>query len=245
MSHLPAATDDTPAGPLHVAVIMDGNGRWAQARGLPRTAGHRKGAEAVRACVKGAVRHGVTHLTLFAFSSENWRRPADEISTLMGLLRLYIRNELAELEREGVCVRMVGERTRFDDDILRLIEDAERRTAGNTRLTLTVALNYGGRGEIARAARRLAAAAAAGHLDPESIDEARVGAELYAPDLPDPDLLIRTSGEQRISNFLLWQLAYTEMAFLDVAWPDFTEDHLAAALAEFHGRERRYGAVPR
>jgi undecaprenyl diphosphate synthase len=243
MSHLPAPSDDTPPQPLHVAVIMDGNGRWAQARGLPRVAGHRRGAEAVRACVKGAVRQGVTHLTLFAFSSENWRRPKEEISALMGLLRLYLRNEVAELAREGVCVRMIGERTRIDADILDLITDAEQRTAGNNRLVLTVALNYGGRAEIARAARRLATAAAAGHLDPDSIDEDRLGAELFAPDLPDPDLLIRTSGEQRISNFLLWQLAYSEMVFLDVAWPDFTEDHLGAALVDFRQRDRRYGAL--
>jgi undecaprenyl diphosphate synthase len=227
-----------------VAVIMDGNGRWALARGLPRTAGHRKGAEAVRACVRGAVRLGVTHLTLFGFSSENWRRPAEEVSALMGLLRLYLRNELTELDQEGVRVRVIGERDRLSDDIVQLIEDAERRTVDNRRLELTIALNYGGRAELARAARQLATAAAAGRLDPARIDEETLGAALYAPDLPDPDVLIRTSGEQRISNFLLWQLAYAEMVFLETAWPDFTEEHLAAALADYRGRHRRFGAVP-
>ncbi|MBB4285600.1 isoprenyl transferase [Roseospira goensis] len=244
MSQLVASQPDAPPPPLHVAVIMDGNGRWALARGLPRTAGHRKGAEAVRACVRGAVRLGVTHLTLFGFSSENWRRPADEVSALMGLLRLYLRNELAELDDEGVRLRVIGERDRLSGDIVRLIEDAEARTADNRRLELTVALNYGGRAELARAARRLATAAAEGTLDPARIDEDTLAGALYAPDLPDPDVLIRTSGEQRLSNFLLWQLAYAEMVFLDIAWPDFTEEHLAAALADYRSRHRRFGAVP-
>jgi undecaprenyl diphosphate synthase len=185
----------------------------------------------------------VTHLTLFGFSSENWRRPADEVNTLMGLLRLHLRNELAELHQEGVRLRVIGARDRLSADIVRLIGDAEARTRDNTRLHLTVALNYGGRAEIARAARHLARAAAAGTIDPETIDEDRLAGALYAPDLPEPDILIRTSGEQRISNFLLWQLAYTEMVFVDAAWPDFTEDHLADALAAFQARERRFGAL--
>ncbi len=243
MAQMPAAKTMDSSGPLHVAVIMDGNGRWAKGRGLPRTAGHRQGAEAVRACVRGAVREGVSHLTLFGFSSENWRRPRDEVSALFGLLRLSLRNEVAELDREGVRLRVIGERDRLGDDILHLIEAAEARTADNARLILTIALNYGGRGEIARAARVLAREAAAGQRDPATIDEAAVAGALYAPDLPDPDVLIRTSGEKRISNFLLWQCAYAEMVFLDVAWPDFTENHLTEALTEYRGRLRRFGAV--
>lgn len=243
MSHLPAPQSGDTSPTLHVAVIMDGNGRWALARGLPRTAGHRKGAEAVRACVRGSVRLGITHLTLFGFSSENWRRPADEVTTLMGLLRLHLRSELAELHEQGVRLRVIGERHRLSDDIVHLIDDAERLTAGNTRLHLTVALNYGGRGEIVRATRRLAEAALNGTIRPDAIGEADLRANLYEPDLPDPDVLIRTSGEQRISNFLLWQLAYAEMVFLPVEWPDFNEEHLAAALTEYRARDRRYGAV--
>lgn len=243
MSQSPLPQPEEPAHPLHVAVIMDGNGRWATARGLPRKAGHRKGAEAVRACVRGAVRQGVTHLTLFGFSSENWRRPSDEVSALFGLLRLYLRNELAELEREGVRLRFIGDRRRFSADICQLLEDAEARTASNRRLHLTVALNYGGRAEIAFAARRLAQEVAAGRLSVDSVDEEALAAALYGPDLPDPDVLIRTSGEKRISNFLLWQCAYSEMVFLDVTWPDFTEEHLAGALTEYRGRVRRFGAV--
>jgi undecaprenyl diphosphate synthase len=244
MSNLPAPhVDAPPTPPRHVAIIMDGNGRWATARGLPRTEGHRRGAGAVRAAVTGAVRLGITHLTLFGFSSENWRRPADEVSTLMGLLRLYIRRDLDELEREGVRLCVIGERDRFSPDIRSLIEDAERRTGANSRLILTVALNYGGRSEIVRAARRLAEQARGGRLDPTDIDEARFEAELYAPDLPAPDVLVRTSGEQRISNFLLWQIAYSELVFLDVLWPDFTEEHLEQAVAAFHARDRRFGAV--
>jgi len=222
---------------------MDGNGRWARSRGLPRTEGHRKGAEAVRAAVTGAVRLGITHLTLFGFSSENWRRPAEEVSTLMGLLRFYLRRDIDELEREGVRLRVIGERDRFSSDILNLISEAEHRTAANTRMDLTIALNYGGRAEIIRAARRLAEQVAAGHLAPASIEEDRFTAELYAPDLPDPDVLIRTSGEQRVSNFLLWQIAYAELVFVDVPWPDFGEKHLASALTEFRARDRRFGAV--
>jgi len=234
---------EVPQEPLHVAIIMDGNGRWARTRGLPRTAGHKKGAEAVRATVKAAVKLGVTHLTLFGFSSENWRRPADEVTALMGLLRLYLRTEIDELEREGVRVRVIGDRSRFSEDIRELIATAERRTRDNTRLVLIVALNYGGRAEVADAARRIAEAAAAGRLAPEQVTEATIAEHLYAPDLPDPDVLIRTSGEQRISNFLLWQIAYAELVFTDTAWPDFGEQDLTDALSDFRGRERRFGAV--
>ncbi|MBB4265850.1 isoprenyl transferase [Roseospira visakhapatnamensis] len=243
MPHLIPPQPDLPDGTLHVAIIMDGNGRWARARGLPRTAGHKKGAEAVRATVKASARLGVTHLTLFGFSSENWRRPADEVNALMGLLRIYLRNEVDELEREGVCVRVIGDRDRFSDDIRALIATAEARTRDNRRLVLTVALNYGGRAEIATAARRIAEAVAAGDMTAEQVSEATLADHLFTADLPDPDVLIRTSGEQRISNFLLWQIAYTELVFTDVAWPDFAEEDLADALRDFRGRERRFGAV--
>jgi len=243
MSHLIAPQTLDSDETLHVAIIMDGNGRWARGRGLPRTAGHKKGAEAVRATVKASVRLGVTHLTLFGFSSENWRRPADEVNALMGLLRVYLRNEIDELEREGVRVRVIGDRGRFSGDINALIASAEERTRHNTRLTLTVALNYGGRAEITAAVRAIALDVAAGRLTPDQITEDTVGTALFAPDLPDPDVLIRTSGEQRISNFLLWQIAYAELVFTDVAWPDFGEVDLATALQDFRSRDRRFGAV--
>jgi len=243
MSHVTAPQPQTPDTTLHVAIIMDGNGRWARARGLPRTAGHKKGAEAVRATVKASVRLGVTHLTLFGFSSENWRRPADEVNALMGLLRVYLRGEVDELEREGVRLRVIGDRGRFSPDIRALIDAAEQRTHDNTRLALTVALNYGGRAEIAAAARRVAEAVADGRLTPEQVTETTFAGHLFAPEVPDPDVLIRTSGEQRISNFLLWQIAYAELVFTDVAWPDFGEQELADALRDFRGRERRFGAV--
>ncbi|MCC7167728.1 MAG: isoprenyl transferase [Rhodospirillales bacterium] len=227
--------------PVHVAIIMDGNGRWAKARGLPRTAGHRKGADAVRNAVKAARELGVGYLTLFGFSSENWNRPADEVSDLMGLLRFYLRNEIEELHRVGVRLRVIGERSRLAPDIITLIEESEARTAANTALNLTVALSYGGRPEIVRAARLLAADAMAGRIDPQAIDEAQFARRLFTAEIPDPDLLIRTSGEKRISNFLLWQIAYAELVFLDVLWPDFGRAHLEEAIREFQRRERRYG----
>ena len=227
--------------PHHVAIIMDGNGRWARARGLPRTAGHRRGAEALRTVVRAAVEAGIAYLTLYGFSSENWKRPRGEVSDLMGLLRYHLRSEIAELHENGVCVKIIGERHRFAPDIVRLIEEAERRTSANTGLTLSVALSYGGREEIVSAARRLAAAAEAGSLTVEAIDEDMFTGQLYTCGVPDPDLLIRTSGEQRISNFLLWQLAYTELVFVDTLWPDFGKEEFDAAIREFHGRERRYG----
>lgn len=228
--------------PVHVAIIMDGNGRWAKARGLPRTVGHQRGAEAVRRTVRGAAELGIEYLTLFGFSSENWKRPAAEVDDLMGLLRLYLRSEIADLHRNGVRLRVIGDRERLGNEIVKLIEDAEERTRANTRLNLTVALSYGGRAEITRAARRIAAAVLAGEVALDQIDEDLVSRNLLTADMPDPDLLIRTSGEQRISNFLLWQTAYTELLFLDRLWPDFTKDDLEDAIREFCRRDRRYGA---
>ncbi|MGH7186320.1 MAG: isoprenyl transferase, partial [Pseudomonadota bacterium] len=222
---------------------MDGNGRWAKSRGLPRTVGHQRGAEAVRRAVNGAVELGVAYLTLYGFSSENWKRPSTEVDDLMALLRFYLRSEINEMDRNGVRIRVIGERQRLAADIVRQIEDAEQRTRANARLNLTVALSYGGRGEIAQAARRIAMAVAAGELRPDDIDEACVARHLLTVDLPDPDLVIRTSGEKRISNFLLWQSAYSELVFLDRLWPDFTRDDLADAIQEFQRRDRRYGAA--
>ena len=230
--------------PAHVAVIMDGNGRWAAARGLPRVAGHRAGAQAVRRTVEAAIAEGVGWLTLYAFSSENWRRPPGEVLDLTGLLRHYLRSEVAEMARNGVRLRFIGDRGRFDPDICADLLRAERDTAGNARLNLTVALSYGGRADILLAARAAAAAAAAGTLDPATLDEDGFGGLLSTAGIPDPDLLIRTSGEQRLSNFLLWQAAYAELVFLDVLWPDFAAADLAGALAAFARRRRRFGARP-
>jgi undecaprenyl diphosphate synthase len=240
---LAPATPDT-TGPVHVAIIMDGNGRWASARRLPRLAGHREGARAVRRTIEAAINNGVPWLTIYAFSSENWRRPLSEVMDLTGLLRHYLRTEIGELHANGVRVRVIGERTRFDEDIQRELERAERLTAGNARLNLTVALSYGSRAEIAAAARAAAEAACAGRLDPASLTEDRFTGFLGSAGIPDPDLIIRTSGEQRLSNFLLWQAAYAELVFLDVLWPDFDATHFSAALAEYARRERRFGARP-
>jgi undecaprenyl diphosphate synthase len=239
---VPLRRDPTPP-PVHVAIIMDGNGRWARARGLPRTAGHKRGAEAVKTAAESAVELGVQYLTLFGFSSENWKRPLAEISDLMGLLRYYLRNELNFLCKQGIRLRVIGERERLAPDIVNLIESAERQTAGNCRLTLIIALSYGGRAEIADASRRLAEKAVAGLLRPADIDERMLSDSLYTADVPDPDLLIRTSGEKRISNFLLWQLAYAELIFVDTPWPDFSREDFVEALREFRRRERRYGAA--
>jgi undecaprenyl diphosphate synthase len=236
------APADTP--PCHVAIIMDGNGRWAAARGLPRVAGHRAGAQAVRRTVETAIRHGVGWITLYAFSSENWRRPAGEVLDLTGLLRHYLRNEVRELKGEGVRLRFIGDRDRFEPDIVADLARAEADTAGNSRLNLTLALSYGGRAEIAAAARAAARAAQQGSLDPETIDETSFAGLLSTAAMPDPDLIIRTSGEQRLSNFLLWQSAYAELLFLDVLWPDFGPAHFAEAMAEYARRERRFGARP-
>ncbi len=240
-----AGPADSGPVPSHVAVIMDGNGRWAAARGLPRIAGHREGAAAVRRTIEAAIRHGVGWLTIYAFSSENWRRPASEVHDLTGLLRHYLRTEVAELAANGVRVRVIGERRRFSEEIRAELDEAEQRTSCNTRLNLIVALSYGGRGEIVEATRAIADLARAGRLDPATLDEAAFGSFLATSDVPDPDLVIRTSGEQRLSNFLLWQSAYAELLFLDVLWPDFGAAHFASALAEFARRERRYGARPR
>ena len=232
------------APPRHVAIIMDGNGRWAAAHGLPRVAGHRAGAQAVRRIVEAAIRHGVGWITLYAFSSENWRRPAGEVLDLTGLLRHYLKNEVEELKREGVRLRFIGDRDRFDADIVADLAGAEAATAGNARLNLTLALSYGGRAEIVAAVRAAAAAVRAGRLEPDAIDEASFASLLSTAAMPDPDLIIRTSGEMRLSNFLLWQSAYAELLFLDVLWPDFGPTHFAKAMAEYARRERRFGARP-
>ena len=231
----------TGSVPTHVAVIMDGNGRWARMRGLPRTAGHNKGADAVRRTVRAAGELGISYLTLFGFSSENWSRPENEVEILMGLLRRYLRSELADLHKNNVRVRMIGDRSRLATDIVSTIASAEAQTCENTGLNLVVALSYGGRQELADAIRALAGEVLDGILDPAAIDEAAIERRLATAGIPDPDLLIRTSGEQRISNFLLWQSAYTELVFLDVLWPDFDRSHLEDAIREFNGRERRFG----
>ncbi|PKR48081.1 isoprenyl transferase [Thalassospira marina] len=229
--------------PRHVAIIMDGNGRWARARGKPRTFGHRAGVEAVRRTVEAAADIGIEFLTLYGFSTENWKRPEGEVSDLMGLLRLFIKRELAALDKNGVCIRVIGDRTRFAADIQELLENAEKRTASNTRLKLTIALSYGSRAEIADAMRSIAHRIERGELSAADVTEDMIEQSLATAGMPDPDLLIRTSGEQRISNFLLWQCAYTEFVFDDVLWPDFDRQHLERAIESFAGRERRFGAV--
>ncbi|MEX2036933.1 MAG: isoprenyl transferase [Xanthobacteraceae bacterium] len=229
--------------PRHVAIIMDGNGRWAAARGLPRGEGHRRGVEALRKTVRAAGELGISILTIFSFSAENWTRPASEIHDLMGLLRRFIRNDLAELHQSRVKVRVIGERDDLDPEIRRLLEEAEELTKNNDRLTLVVAFNYGARQEIARAAARIAAEVKAGRIDPSEVTADLIGQNLDAPDLPDPDLLIRTSGEQRLSNFLLWQAAYSELVFVPTYWPDFDRAALEGAIAEYHRRERRFGGL--
>ena len=242
--HTVAPAAEPAAAPRHVAIIMDGNGRWASARHLPRVAGHRAGAQAVRRTIEAAIRNNVSWLTLYAFSSENWQRSDDEVSDLTGLLRHYLRHEVAELHRERVRLRAIGDRARFGPDIARELAEAESLTMGNTRLNLTVALSYGGRSEIVAAARAVAQAAAAGLLDPMALTEASFGSFLFTAGMPDPDLVIRTSGEHRVSNFLLWQAAYAEYLFPEVLWPDFNAAHFESALADYAGRDRRYGARP-
>ena len=231
------------ATPAHVAIIMDGNGRWAKARGLPRLAGHRAGVEAVRRTVKAAPDLGISYLTLYAFSSENWSRPKSEVSDLMGLLKLFIRRDLAELHQNGVRVRIVGDRTSLQPDIRGLLVEAETLTANNSALTLVIAFNYGSRDEIVRATRKLVAAAARGEITPADVDAEIFAANLATAGIPDPELIIRTSGELRLSNFLLWQAAYSELVFLPCYWPDFSREHLADAIRDFGGRERRFGGV--
>ncbi|MBI1211523.1 MAG: isoprenyl transferase [Alphaproteobacteria bacterium] len=238
---LPAAATEALVPPRHVAIIMDGNGRWAAARHLPRLMGHRAGVAAVRATVRAAIELGIPFLTLYGFSSENWKRPRTEIADLMGLLRNYIREDLDQLHRNNVEVRIIGTRTHLEPDIIELIELAQSRTKGNRGLKLTIAFNYGGQDEIVDAVRRIAADAAAGKIKPDSIDKEMFAKYLATSGLPDPDLLIRTSGEQRLSNFLTWQSAYTEFVFIDAFWPDFNKSHLIAAITEFNRRERRFG----
>lgn len=229
--------------PRHVAIIMDGNGRWAAARGLPRGEGHRRGVEALRRTVRAAGEIGIKFVTIFSFSAENWSRPASEVRELMSLLRRFIRKDLAELHKSNVRVRIIGERQSLDPEIARLLVEAEDLTKGNDALTLVVAFNYGARQEIARAARRIAEQAAKGQLNPATIDVDTVGKFIDAPDVPDPDLIIRTSGEQRLSNFLLWQAAYSELVFVPGYWPDFDRAALEAAIREYQQRERRFGGL--
>ncbi len=229
--------------PRHVGVIMDGNGRWAAARGLPRFEGHRRGVDAVRRTVRAAIELGVEIVTIYSFSSENWRRPSEEVAFLMGLLKRFIRNDLAELNANGVRVLILGERVGLDADISALLAEAEALTRDNRKLTLVVAFNYGSRREIVLAARRLAERVAAGELSPAAIDESALESELGTCGLPDPDLIIRTSGEQRLSNFLMWQAAYAELVFLPVLWPDFDRADFEEALREYESRERRFGGI--
>jgi undecaprenyl diphosphate synthase len=239
-SHLPVPGFEAPR---HVAIIMDGNGRWASARGLPRGEGHRRGVEALRKTVRAAGEMGISILTIFSFSAENWSRPASEIRDLMGLLRRFIRNDLAELHQNGVKVRVIGERSDLDPDIRRLLEEAEELTKNNDGLTLVVAFNYGARQEIARSVSRVLARMQSGEIASKEITADLIGQNLDAPDLPDPDLIIRTSGEQRLSNFLLWQSAYSELVFVPTFWPDFDRAALEGAIAEYHRRERRFGGL--
>jgi undecaprenyl diphosphate synthase len=242
---LPEAAAEPAGGdvPRHVAIIMDGNGRWAAERGLPRIEGHRRGVEALRRTVRAAGDLGVEIITIYSFSAENWSRPASEISDLMGLLRRFIRNDLAELHKSNVRVRIIGERRGLDPEIRRLLEESEEVTRHNNGLLLIVAFNYGGRQEIARAAERIAVLVKAGAMQPEDVNADTIGRHLDAADLPDPDLVIRTSGEQRLSNFLLWQSAYSEFVFVPVYWPEFDRTALETAIAEYRRRERRFGGL--
>jgi undecaprenyl diphosphate synthase len=237
----PVTNAGAKSAPRHVAIIMDGNGRWAKNHNRPKVFGHRQGVEALRSAVTAAHDLGIEYLTVFGFSTENWTRPLDEVEALLELLRLYVHRDTERLAREGVRVRIIGERSTLSPDIVKLIEGVEARTAHNTQLKLTIAFNYGGQAEIIAAARKIAEDAAAGRIRPEEVTKERFESYLYTSELPPPDILIRTSGEKRVSNFLLWQCAYTEFVFQDVLWPDFTKAHLAAAIAEYSGRDRRYG----
>ena len=240
-ARVPVVEPGGEGAPFHVAIIMDGNGRWAKKRFLPRVAGHRAGVEAVRRVVKAAPDLGVDVLTLYAFSSENWRRPADEVTDLMGLLRQYIRSELDELAREGVRLRFIGDLSRLSADIQAMLADAARRTVGNTRMTLCLALNYGAKDEMARVVRLIAHEVADGRLAADAVDCAAIEVRLDTAGLPAPDVVVRTSGEQRLSNFLLWQAAYAELVFTDTLWPDFDGAALARAVEAYRGRDRRFG----
>lgn len=248
MSSVPASNESgvkyaNTSGPRHIAIIMDGNGRWAQQRGLPRTAGHERGVEALRRTVEAAGDLNVDYLTVFSFSTENWRRPASEINALFGLLKAYVKRDLARLTREGVRVRVLGNRVGVPDDVAELIEKAESQTSHNTRRFLNIAFNYGGREEITRAAKTIALRLKAGDISADQIDEALITDTLDSRGIPDPDVVIRTSGEYRLSNFLLWQAAYAELIFTDVLWPDFGKTDLEAAIGAFRKRDRRYGAA--
>lgn len=231
------------AVPRHVAIIMDGNGRWAKARHLPRVAGHRKGAEAVRQTIRAAGEIGIEVLTLYAFSSENWRRPEEEVADLKGLLRHYVLAEIEELASNGICLKIIGDYKRFGSDLTKLLEDAVARTAGNSRTTLVIALNYGSQDEIVRAARALAADVVAGTIAADAIDSQAIETRLDTAGLPPLDLVIRTSGERRLSNFLLWQAAYAELLFVDTLWPDFGREDLFAAVEDYGRRDRRFGGI--
>ncbi len=227
----------------HVAIIMDGNGRWAQKRGMPRTFGHRKGAEVVKEICKAAEKAGIKYLTLYAFSTENWKRSAEEVETLMDLLRQYLKSDLQELQEKGVCIRFIGERQMLAPDILESMAKLEEQTAANDKMTLCIALSYGSRQEIIHAARHIAELVKRGDISINDIDEKLFSDMLYTRGIPDPDILIRTSGEQRISNYLLWQMAYTEFFFTDVLWPDFNEKVLLEIIDSYKSRERRYGKI--
>ena len=229
--------------PAHVGVIMDGNGRWAKARGKPRTEGHVAGVKALRALVESCINYGIGHLTVFSFSSENWSRPKDEISFIFGLLRRFVASDLERLHRNNVRVRIIGSRDGLDDSLRRMIAEVEATTAGNTGLKLQVAFNYGGKAEIADAVRRIALLVADGRLKPTDITEETIGRALYTAGLPDPDIIIRTSGERRFSNFLLWQSAYAELVFVEENWPDFDEAAFVKVLEDYSGRDRRYGGL--
>lgn len=237
----PQASDDPP-GPRHVAIIMDGNGRWAQARGLARTEGHRRGVEALRRTVRASSALGISYLTIFSFSTENWRRPAMEVSFLISLFKRFVRNDLAELHASNVRVRMIGDRASTPPDIIELIDQAEALTAGNTALTLVIAFNYGARDEIVRAVNRLMDQRDASGSR-AAVTAADLSASLDTGDIPDPDLVIRTSGELRLSNFLMWQAAYAELVFTPVLWPDFDQAALEVAVAEYRRRDRRFGGL--
>ena len=230
--------------PTHVAIIMDGNGRWAKKRMLPKFAGHKRGADVVRRCVEDAIDLGIKYLTLYAFSSENWNRPEEEVNDLMSLLQRYLAKEVDELHKKNIRLTFIGNRSKLSSSIRALLEGAEQKTRNNTKLCLTLALSYGGRAEIVDAAKELANKVKRGELEPEDISEEMLASCLHTNDIPDPDLIIRTSGEQRISNFLLWQIAYAEFVFLDVLWPDFNRDILEQAMQEYCGRDRRYGVRP-
>ena len=229
--------------PAHVAFIMDGNGRWARQRGLPRTMGHKKGADTVRLVVEAAIHHQIPYLTLFGFSSENWSRPQDEVQELMGLLRLYLAKEIREIIRNQICLRVIGDRQKLPKDVQQMIADAESKTKDFTKLNLTIALSYGGRQDIVHAVQKIAQDVQAGKIFPDEINQHYISQNLSSYDLPDPDLVIRTSGEQRISNFLLWESAYAEYSFPEIFWPDFSAENFAEILNDFSQRERRYGGT--